>query len=399
MNQTIDTKNTVHEIVKSNTFQNKEVMKGLLIFLHEAYLQNKTLKEVDIACDYFKRDKSFIPGEDTIVRVNMHKLRNLLKTYYSGEGIGEEIHVSIPKGAYSLAFNSPEKSYEKSSGNILKRMLLIALFISLIVNLVLLVLKTDDYKIDYHPVWQQYNNVSKPVSIILGNPFFYKTNSPDSISVIYRNLDINTSEELEKNKLSSDKLNYPYFSANSVIPLPWIFSALKNTNPIELQALTEVNAEHIKNNNQIFIANINSFGFYTTFLEKTSIRIHTNPREILLIRDSDTNRFSVPEEHNAYFDDYAFLIKIPGTNNNIITMLGDFHASGNTGIVRMLLDNEKMNELNDYVLKKHDKFPQYFEMIVKVSSYHQADLKTSILYFNEIEHEGLNTMLFPEMMN
>jgi hypothetical protein len=399
MGQSTDTEIIVKNIIKSSTFQNKEVMKGLLLCLYNAYKQNKKLKEIDIAIEYFKRDKNFIPGDDTIVRVNIYKLRNLLTKYYTSEGISENTRVSIPKGAYSLTFGHSDKFREKTSKKILKLFLIFTLCGSGVINIILIVTKSDKYKIDNHPIWQQYNNASKPVSIILGNPFFYKKNDSVNNPLIYRNLNINIYEDLEKSPPDIDKLPYTYFSANNVMPLPWIFAALKSSNSIELQALTDVNPEHIKNNNQIFIANINSFGFYQAFLEETSIRIKSNPREILLIRESDTTHFSVPEEHNEYFDDYAFLIKIRGANNNIITMMGDFHASGNTGIARMLKDDKKMKELNDYALKHYDMFPRYFEMIVKVSSYRQADLKTSIIYFNEIKYEGLNAMLFPEMMN
>ena len=67
------------KILNSKTFANKEVMKGLLDFLYKAAIEGKTLKEFDIALDYFKRRKDFLPGDDTIVRVNIFKLRSILE--------------------------------------------------------------------------------------------------------------------------------------------------------------------------------------------------------------------------------------------------------------------------------------------------------------------------------
>ena len=395
--QYLDTRESITRIINSECFQNKEVMKGLLEFLYNAYLKEKTLKEIDIACGFFNRDQAFIPGDDTIVRVNMYKLRKLLQDYYNSEGKTDIPKAGIPKGAYSLVFENSVKETNKTEKGILKLILIIGLILSVLLNIILFISESENYKIDYHPVWQHYNNISKPISIILGNPLFYCDNRFDSTKIIYRNLNINTKEELTAKKLID--VQYPYFSANNVKPLPWIFLALNNNNPTELQALTEVNADHIKNNNQIFIANINSFGIYNTFLEQTSIRINTNPRQILLCKDSDTIIYTVAEKHDDYHDDYALFVKIPGANGNIITIMGDFHASGNAGVANMLMDSEKMKEFNNYVLNKYERFPRYFEMIVKVSSYQNTELKTSILYFNKIDHQSIHAIYFPEMMN
>jgi len=68
----------LEKILNSHTFLNKEVQKNLLCFLYEASREGRNLKEIDIAFDFFKRGKTFLPGEDTIVRVSIYKLRALL---------------------------------------------------------------------------------------------------------------------------------------------------------------------------------------------------------------------------------------------------------------------------------------------------------------------------------
>src|SRR4051794_6804864 len=97
--------NIIDEILGSNAFANKEVQKGLLKFLYESMKKGMTLKEIDIALGFFKRGNDFMSGEDTIVRVNIHKLRSLLEKFYSEEGKNQETIVEIPKGNYTVNFS------------------------------------------------------------------------------------------------------------------------------------------------------------------------------------------------------------------------------------------------------------------------------------------------------
>jgi adenylate cyclase len=88
------------KVLNSQTFANKEVQKNLLSFLYTSASQGKSLREIDIALDFFKRSNTFQPGEDTIVRVNVYKLRALLEKYYQNEGVKDELVFDLPKGSY-----------------------------------------------------------------------------------------------------------------------------------------------------------------------------------------------------------------------------------------------------------------------------------------------------------
>jgi hypothetical protein len=214
-------------------------------------------------------------------------------------------------------------------------------------------------------------------------------------------LGINSLDELtQKNDKQLQKSNYAYFSKNNVLPLADIMAVLSSDNKtIELQALSEISVDNLKNSNQIFIANINSFGYFKQYLDRTSLRIWSNPRKIGVINKLDTTYYKVPENVGEFYNDYSLMVKIPGPNHNIITMIGDFHSSGNKGLSGFLRDNSQMKLLEDYAIKKYGSFPNYFEMIVKVSSYHYGDVKTEIIYFNKLDFTKENRFMVPEMMN
>lgn len=387
----------VEKVLASQTFANKEVLKGLLKFLYENSGNGKILKEADIAISYFKRGNEFIPGEDTIVRVTIYKLRALLEKYYSEEGKNDSAIIEIPKGNYSILIKR-RGTKSSAKGNTLKRYkLLVALLsASVLFNIILVILSTPNKPETTNPIWSSYIKSSQPVYITFGDPFFYrvKDKSSSTGSLIVRDIGINSKEELELNKpidlqeatSKISELNYPYFSRNNLWPLPDLLTIFAKANvETRLHTLSETNIEDIKNNNVVFIANINSFGWMNKFLEKTSIKLFTNPRKILISKGKNSLALTVPEFVKGSYVDYAILVKVPGPNNNVITMMGDFHASGLRGLSTIINKGSGLRTLEQELEKKYDHFPEYFEMVVKVTSFNYSDFDTKIIHFKSLE--------------
>lgn len=389
----------INKVLGSKTFAQKEVLKGLLKFLYEASKNQNSLKEADIAFGFFKRGNDFVPGEDTIVRVTIYKLRALLEKYYSDEGKKDIVVVAIPKGSYAITIKRKGRSIpflQRKRALVLKTLIFV-LVLSFAGNVWFLVKKSLNNRDNYNPVWASYIQSGQPVFVTLGDPFFFRVSNPsagDDKSLIIRDIDINSKEELEQNKpiglqekeSNISELNYPYFSRNNLWPLPDIISVFaKASVETRLQTLSESNIDDIKNNNVVFVGNINSFSWMSKFLDNTSIRLHSTPRTIkILSGGKDSITLSVPEYVKGNYIDYAFLVKTPGPNNNIITMMGDFHASGLRGLSRFLNKKASLEKLEKKVNEKYGKFPEYFEMVVKVTSYNYSDFSTEMIYFNPL---------------
>lgn len=399
MTQLLNPSQLIEKVIGSKTFAGKEVLKGLLKYLYDEAQKGNTLKEASIAAGFFKRGNDFIPGEDTIVRVNIYKLRTLLEKYYTDEGMADDYIIEIPKGSYLLSYRSKNQDVvQVKDQRSFKRSSLILITLSLVANVVfaVLLLKSHAEKKETNPVWSSYLSSSQPVFITLGDPFFFRVNSnhSGSGSLIVRDISINSKEDLRNRKpagLQKDtsaisELNYPYFSRNNLWPLPDLISVFaKSSIETRLQTLSESNIDDIKNNNVVFIGNINSFGWMAKFLNKTSISLETNPRKIKLNRKNDTLALSVPEFVKGNYTDYAFLVKLPGPNNNFISMMGDFHASGMRGLSGFISKRKSLKQLEDLAIKRYGHFPQYFEMLVKVTSYNYSDFDTELVHFKSLE--------------
>lgn len=64
------------------------------------------LKENVIGVEVFRREASFDPRIDPVVRVMAGRLRARLQKYYDGDGRGEPVRIELPKGAYVPHFRT-----------------------------------------------------------------------------------------------------------------------------------------------------------------------------------------------------------------------------------------------------------------------------------------------------
>ena len=383
----------LERVLESKTFAQKEAQKGLLKFLFDASLQKKHLKEADIAIGFFNRAQ-FVPGDDTIVRVSVHKLRTQLEKYYADEGKKDKFILEIPRGSYLIAIK--EKPRKLGAKKPLRNPVVWALAIiaagSVLVNLYLF--STSQKARHYNNViWGDYLKAQSPVFITLFNPFFFHVKQAGGKDWMVRDLEINSKDELAKaqqihlqeSKNDISELNYPYFSRNNLWPLPNLIGFFaKADKEVRLQTLSESNIDDIKNNDVIFIANINSFGWMDKFLSKSHISISAHPRSISYIQDERKKTLQVPEVVKGNYVDYAFIVKTAGPNNNLITLMGDFHATGLRGLTSFINNSKVWKVKSSEITKRYGAFPTYFEMLVKVTSYNYSDFDTELIYFKPL---------------
>jgi hypothetical protein len=68
--------------------------------------RTEALKEYTIGVEAFGRSDDFDPKTDTIVRVQIHRLRQKLAEYYDADGSSDPILIEIPKGHYLPSFEA-----------------------------------------------------------------------------------------------------------------------------------------------------------------------------------------------------------------------------------------------------------------------------------------------------
>jgi eukaryotic-like serine/threonine-protein kinase len=96
----------LERILASAEFTGAERASTFLRLVVECVLEGNAeqIKESVIAVEAFKRDVSFDPKVDPIVRVEAGRLRDRLKSYYEREGQADSVLIELPKGRYVPQF-------------------------------------------------------------------------------------------------------------------------------------------------------------------------------------------------------------------------------------------------------------------------------------------------------
>jgi hypothetical protein len=97
----------VEKLANSSVLHGSEALRKLLRYLARQAVAHPgaPLKEYQIATEEFGRPPEFDPAVDSMVRVQVGRLRAKLAEYYAKEGADDPIRVELPKGSYTLAFH------------------------------------------------------------------------------------------------------------------------------------------------------------------------------------------------------------------------------------------------------------------------------------------------------
>src|SRR5262245_36005733 len=93
----------LQRILRSETFHKSDRLKRFLMFIvrEAAAGRGAQLKEYVIGVQVFRKEDSFDPRTDPIVRVQARRLRAKLVRYYREEGRADPILIELPKGRYA----------------------------------------------------------------------------------------------------------------------------------------------------------------------------------------------------------------------------------------------------------------------------------------------------------
>src|SRR5579871_716153 len=96
----------VERILQSETLRNADALRRLLAYLAEKSISGEAdqLKEYTIGLEAFGKPSDYDPRQDSIVRLQVGRLRQKLTEYYRAEGKDDPIVVDLPKGHFRLSF-------------------------------------------------------------------------------------------------------------------------------------------------------------------------------------------------------------------------------------------------------------------------------------------------------
>jgi len=186
----------------------------LFDYLVECSVQGKSPKEIDIAVEALGRGAEFDVTQDAVVRVYVHKLRRRLEEFYGGPGSEESERIVIARGEYRLSLEPNEAAIAKplvaapaEQPTSIKKWLIAALAVSLILNAVLLGLArlrqqpvdAATARVRANPIWAPILGDDLPIVIVVGDYYIFgETDESMNVKRMIREFEINSHRELEQ---------------------------------------------------------------------------------------------------------------------------------------------------------------------------------------------------------
>jgi hypothetical protein len=180
----------VERLLTSKTFEASEVHRRLLEYLAEKSIAGDAdrLKEYTVGLEAFGKPPSYDPKHDSIVRLQLGRLRQKLAVYYQNEAAEDAVLVSVPKGAFKLIFeprlarSEPEQPPARAAW--WPRLLPIALAVAALWALVSTVTLVrahrwaapaqEAWSSELEELWAPMAESPRPLLVCLGTPMFVR---------------------------------------------------------------------------------------------------------------------------------------------------------------------------------------------------------------------------------
>jgi hypothetical protein len=405
MSHEIIQKKLLEKITNSSEFVASKVYASYLSYLIEATNQGRPLKEVTIAIEFFGKDSTFNPAEDTIVRAHTYTLRKKLENYYLNEGKDDEYRLRIPKGHYEAKFvqRTDELYHPKKLFQWLKKryyLIIIGLLIGLAAILWfenqanLKQLQEYQFVQPKDPIWKDYLRSQLPILIVVGDHFFFDEYNPKYNQVVsVRDGKINSIEDLEELKArypddSVKPTDEPYFPYHSIWSLPPILNMLfaVDQKPL-MRKSSSISPQILGEYNIIFVGSIKTLYILKHTLSNTHFSFEILPHKITYTPpDSSAPLVFRTSLHSAGpNEDLVLALKLPGPMDNSIFIIASYHSLGAPEVVTYLTQASTRFSVEQKFIERYGEMPRFFEILFRVTGIDKTAYSTDMLVFNAIE--------------
>jgi hypothetical protein len=204
----------VDRLVRSKTFEASEVHRHLLQYLAEKTIAGESdrLKEYVIGLEAFGKPPTYDPKHDSIVRLQVGRLRQKISAYYQTEAADDPVLIGLPKGAFKLEFKEKPGPDQKAAVPrwwsrrrvviILSAALALTTFWAVLATVRLVLLSHDTAGVagrwspELESIWAPILESRRPILLCLGTPLFVRFPSFG----FFRDPKANEWQEIEKSE-------------------------------------------------------------------------------------------------------------------------------------------------------------------------------------------------------
>ncbi len=394
-------------LLRSKTFETSEVHRHLLQFLAERAISGEgdRLKEYTVALEAFGKPPSYDPQRDSVVRLQVGKLRQKLLTYYQAEGRDDPIYVGLPKGGFKITFapaSAPRQSGAVFPGPI--RRIVLALSAALLLAIAWASYSTvrlaqtrhaagpvvERWTPELEKLWAPFLESKRPLLVCLGAPLFLHFSSFG----FFRDPRANDWQEVERSERATivrraipDRPAMPWyaFTGAGEASGAFLLAKLLSTRKQEL-LLTRSNLlswQEIADNDVVFVGP-----------PKFNIHLQSAPFTQEIVVEPDGIRNLKPQGNEPVFlkdrlldgrqsegETHALISRAPGLSGvgEFVAIAGN--ASADTfAAAQWLTQPWRAKELNGRLRMPSGEIPRYYQVVLKVAFKHGIPVQSSYVF-------------------
>ena len=405
----------VERILRSDVFRNSDVLRRLLRFLADKCSAGEAdqLKEYTIGIDALGKPATYDPRQDSVVRIQVGRLRAKLAEYYRGEGKDDPVIVDLPKGRFKLSCEPrpPEVATETAAHippevsppvpatkAIPWRNIAVAAVALLVVALgwgaytTVQLSRTERFAAPFREIWtpelnelwKPFLTPNRPLVVVVGSPLFVGFQGAG----LYRDLSLNRWEDVLKSariQAMRKALNNPeivareYYAGIGEVAAAFQLGKLLTANPVNVSLVrsSQVSWQQLADNNVVFIGAPRLYsdhlrGIPTELdiaLEETGIRnLHPQPGEPLALEDHYPSiralEWSRAPDNGEVF---ALISHTPGPlgSGDIETFAAN-HNPGTLAAIQWFTRPNLAKVLVDRLRDAKGEVPRYFQIVLRV---------------------------------
>ncbi|HWP44638.1 MAG TPA: hypothetical protein VNO14_15430 [Blastocatellia bacterium] len=423
----------LEKILRSRALQGSEILISLLQYLVREAISNPyaQLKEYTIATTVLGRSADFDPRIDSVVRVQVKRLRSKLQEYYKTEGKSDKILIDLPKGHYRVVFSYIQKKEEAAPStpsrvetlpvvrrDRLWRSALIGCIIILSVAVVLLAFsnislrrqaQTERPSVEQKglgPVWEPFLNEGARTLVVLSNPPLYRfSNNSDPQVLLKRSMEIapehsaRLAEEL-RDKLVMKQSPTPrlilssedYTGMGEAIGLFHLTQMFQSAGEaLLLKQSRTISPEDLKNHNVILLGS----AWVNEWVEKLPVKEDFSYSPDATIQNNNPlpgeerqYRPKYNEQNGEVESDYALITVKPGvTDKRRLMILAGLLSEGTQGAAEYVTRSEYLSTLNQRLLQLAGEAgpPKYYQALLKVDVENGIPTTVSLLALHPLK--------------
>jgi hypothetical protein len=415
-------------ILRSETLRSSVVLQHLLRFLADKTLSGEAdgLKEYTVAIDALRKPATYDPKHESIVRIQVRRLRQKLEEYYRGEGKDDPVIVDLPKGRFKLTFDIRQEIPQTNLSIQKTRVEPTLIWLAVVMWLTLLVaiawgeystLKLRRIEAINHPsagavrdlnptwtseiqaLWGPFVSNGRPIILGVEDPLFMELQLGGG--VYYRDKSLNEWEKLANSPgatslrklLKSHGEGQPsrYYTSVGEVYAAFIvgkFLGAREQN-LSLMRTSQLSWQAIADNNILFIG---KQVFFDAQLREMPIR-----PQLIAVPNGIENLSPVTGEPRLFLDRYstapteqgevyALITHLPGPlgNSDVVSITSN-RGPGYVAAVRWFTDPLAARVLVAKLRKSSAELPRYYQVVLRVKFKDEVPTETSYVLSRELQ--------------